>query len=96
MNVVVPRPVELATFLRAQVRHRTITVPPHSDQIHTRMGRILSGYPGSGPDSPAAHWQDYFPARHEVSDQCFRLTASYVDTYSFGTTQWRAEDLLSE
>ncbi|WP_154605532.1 hypothetical protein [Arthrobacter sp. AQ5-05] len=74
-------------------------MPRHKTRFHQQPRR--AGYPGSGPDSPAAriraaHWQDCFPARHEDSDQYFRLTASFVDTYSFGATHWRAQDLLSE
>ena len=96
------RCARIGDLLRAQVRHRTITDCRHiAIKSTTVWAASCADTPAPGQTPPAArigaaHWQDYFPARHKVSGQYFRLTASFVDTYSFDTAQWRAQDLHSE
>lgn len=52
-------------------------------KIHKTIRNVLKEFPGTGPDSPAArigvaHWQEWFPARGQISDAFLDLQANFA------------------
>jgi len=70
-------------------------------EIYRRMSQILREFPGTGPDSPAArigiaHWEEYFPAKHQLSEQFFSLTADFALGAGTGKDRWVQKNLLGD
>ncbi|MEC5193210.1 MULTISPECIES: hypothetical protein [unclassified Arthrobacter] len=83
---------------------------PHPDRkdgknpltaIRNAVGNVLRDFPGTGIDSPAARigvasWADWFPARHELSVNFFRLEADFAIGHGKGAAKWVPRGLLDE
>lgn len=70
-------------------------------EIYRRMSQILREFPGTGPDSPAArigiaHWEEYFPGSHQLSEQFFSMTADFALGAGTGTDRWVQKNLLGD
>jgi hypothetical protein len=79
-------------------RH-TSADPRH--EIYKRMSQVLRDFPGTGPDSPAArigiaHWEEYFPAEHRLSEEFLNLTADFALGAGTGPERWVQRDLLTD
>jgi hypothetical protein len=69
--------------------------------IRNSISDVLREFPGTGTDSPAARigvasWDDYFPARHELSENFFRLEAEFAVGQGRGAAKWVPRGLLDE
>ncbi|MEH0110568.1 hypothetical protein V6N00_12730 [Tersicoccus sp. MR15.9] len=81
-------------------RSRHDTPDPVHD-IRRTIVKVLREFPGTSPDSPAArlglaHWEDWFPAAREVSEQFFSLTTSFPTGRGQGPDRWRSTGLLTD
>ncbi|APX00386.1 hypothetical protein [Arthrobacter sp. QXT-31] len=68
-------------------------------EIYRRLSKVLTEFPGVGEDSPAARigvvsWDEWFPARHEVSEQFFTLAADFALGDGRGAAKWVSRPLL--
>lgn len=66
---------------------------------HNTLVRVLREYPSRGVDSPAqrigiASWDEWFPARHQLSDRFLNLTANFATGAGKGISQWESKNLL--
>lgn len=66
---------------------------------HSTLLRVLREFPGRGPDSPAARigivsWDEWFPARHEASDDFLSLIANFATGHGSGPDRWEAKSLM--
>nr|WP_249336228.1 hypothetical protein [Sinomonas gamaensis] len=67
-----------------------------SDPVHglyRRIAKVLSAFPRTGADSPAARigvvsWDEWFPARHELSEDFFTLAADFALADGAGRERW--------
>ncbi|WP_460991152.1 hypothetical protein [Sinomonas soli] len=67
--------------------------------LYRRVANVLASFPGTGPDSPAARigiaaWDEWFPARHELSEEFFTLAADFALGASGGPGRWKRRDVL--
>lgn len=67
-------------------------------QLRALIARVLLDFPGYGPDSVAerigvAAWADYFPARHQGTEEFLDLTA-YFPTGDAPDTLWQPRAML--
>ncbi|MEO5315815.1 hypothetical protein PV772_17135 [Pseudarthrobacter sp. CC12] len=83
---------------------------PHPDRkdgknpltaIRNAIAEVLRDFPGTGSDSPTARigvasWDDYFPSRHELSENFFRLEADFAVGNGKGAAKWIPRGLLDE
>lgn len=71
------------------------------NEIYRRIAKVLSHFPGKGPNSAAARigvaaWDDWFPARHEVSESFLKLTANFPTASGRGAGRWVPRSLLDD
>lgn len=82
-------------------RSRRSGVDPRQE-IYRRLAKVLRDFPGTGKDSPAARigvasWDEWFPARHEMSEAFFGLTADFaLNSVSAGAARWLPRNLLTD
>ena len=105
-QLLIQRPLETSglTLLLITAPHpdrprHTAADPAH--EIKRRLKRVLQEFPGTGEDSPAAriglaHWEDWFPGRHLLSEEFLNLTAYYAINPSSGPDRWARRDLLGD
>ncbi|AUZ33643.1 hypothetical protein C3B78_03610 [Arthrobacter sp. PGP41] len=105
-QLIIQRPLETSglTVLLIAAPHpdrprHTAADPVH--EIKRRLKRVLQEFPGTGQDSPAAriglaHWEDWFPGQHLLSEEFLNLTASYAVNGSSGFDRWARRDLLGD
>ncbi|MBG6181377.1 hypothetical protein [Arthrobacter sp. CAN_A1] len=82
--------------------HPNLGLGSHADprpEIYRRLAKVLREFPGSGKDSPAARigvtsWDEWFPARHEMSEAFFRLSADFAIKNGKGSERWVPRSLL--
>lgn len=106
-RVISERPLETSgltiVFIAAPHPNRT----RHSgidplQEIYRRLAKVLRDFPGTGKDSPAARigvaaWDEWFPARHEMSEAFFGLTADFaLNTNAVGAERWTPRNLLTD
>ncbi len=70
-------------------------------EIYRRVASVLKEFPGTGTDSPAARigiaaWDEWFPARHELSEDFFCLSANFALKDMHGPGKWVKRSLLDE
>ena len=80
-------------------RPRSSSADPRHE-IYRRVAAVLREFPGRGKDSPAARigiaaWEEWFPARHELSDDFFDLNADFAVGDAPGAGRWQARSLLN-
>ncbi|MCU6481919.1 hypothetical protein [Arthrobacter sp. A2-55] len=73
--------------------------PRHA--IYKTIAQVLKEFPGTGTDSPAArigvaHWEEWFPAQHEVSEDFFTLRADFATSHAAGAAKWESRHMLTE
>jgi hypothetical protein len=71
--------------------------PRHA--IYKKMSQVLREFPGRGKDSPAArigvaHWEEWFPDRHLMSEAFLSLRADFAINDAAGAEKWAPRDLL--
>ena len=106
-RLIIQRPLETSglTVLLIAAPHpdrprHTAADPAH--EIKRRLKRVLQEFPGIGQDCPAArigyaHWEDWFPERHLLSEEFLTLTASfYAVNRSSESDRWVQRDLLGD
>lgn len=69
------------------------------DEIYRRVSSVLKEFPGRRADSPAARigivaWDEWFPARHELSEDFFTLAADFALNDVHGPGKWVKRQLL--
>ncbi|GAA4032886.1 hypothetical protein GCM10023063_15300 [Arthrobacter methylotrophus] len=79
-------------------RH-TSTDPRH--EIYRKMAQVLREFPGRGQDSPAArigvaHWEEWFPDRHLMSESFLNLEADFAINDATGPDRWATRGLLTD
>lgn len=79
-------------------RH-TSTDPRH--EIYRKMAQVLREFPGRGKDSPAArigvaHWEEWFPSRHAMSEAFLNLEADFAINDATGPDRWASRGLLTD
>lgn len=70
-------------------------------EIYRRVASVLKEFPGTGTDSPAARigiaaWDEWFPARHELSEDFFTLSADFALNKVHGPGKWVKRELLGD
>lgn len=104
-QVITERPLETSgltiVFVAAPHpdRPRASTADPRHE-IYRRVAAVLREFPGRGKDSPAARigiaaWEEWFPARHELSDDFFELNADFAVGDAPGAGRWESRSLLN-
>lgn len=73
---------------------------PRND-TYRAIADVLREFPGTGPDSPAArlgvaHWDQWFPARHQLSESFFTVTADFPVGSGTGPERWAPRDLFGD
>lgn len=71
------------------------------NEIYRTLARVLSEFPGRGQDSPAArigvaHWEEWFPGRHLMSEAFFNLEADFAINDTTGPGRWARRGMLSD
>lgn len=66
---------------------------------HSTLLRVLRDFPGRGPDSPAARigivsWDEWFPAKHELSKYFKELSANFATGHGSGQARWESKSLM--
>lgn len=79
-------------------RPRASTQDPRHE-IYRRMSQVLRDFPGRGKDSPAARigiasWDEWFPARHELSEDFFSLKADFALKDAAGSGRWESRSMM--
>lgn len=103
-QVISERPLETSgltvVFVAAPHTNRSVRrgIDPRQE-IYRRLAKVLRDFPGIGKDSPAARigvasWQEWFPARHEISEAFFRLEADFAINDAKGSDRWATRSLL--
>lgn len=69
-------------------------------EIYRRVAKVLREFPGTGIDSPAARigvvsWDEWFPARHEMSESFFSLNADFAVNPGTGAERWANRSMLN-
>lgn len=102
-QVISERPLETSgltvVFIAAPHPDRTQAGRDPRSEIYRRLSKVLTEFPGVGKDSPAARigvvtWDEWFPARHELSESFFTLTADFALGTGRGAAKWEPRDLL--
>jgi hypothetical protein len=102
-QVISERPLETSgltvLFIAAPHPDRTVTGRDPRKAIYQSLTKVLAEFPGTGADSPAARigvvsWDTWFPARHELSESFFTLTADFAIGDGRGAAKWKPRDLL--
>ncbi|WP_377085725.1 hypothetical protein [Pseudarthrobacter oxydans] len=70
-------------------------------EIYRRVAAVLKEFPGTGADSPAARigiaaWDEWFPGRHELSEDFFTLSADFALNNVHGPGKWVKRELLGD
>jgi hypothetical protein len=79
-------------------RH-TSADPRHA--IYKKMAQVLRDFPGRGQDSPAArigvaHWEEWFPDKHLMSEAFLNLEADFAINDATGPDRWATRGMLSD
>ncbi|QOT19549.1 hypothetical protein [Paenarthrobacter sp. YJN-5] len=77
----------------------TAADPRHA--IYKKMAVVLRDFPGRGKDSPAArigvaHWEEWFPNRHLLSEAFLNLEADFAINDATGPDRWATRGLLND
>lgn len=77
----------------------TAADPRHA--IYKKMAVVLRDFPGRGKDSPAArigvaHWEEWFPNRHLLSEAFLNLEADFAINDATGPDRWVTRGLLND
>lgn len=69
--------------------------------IYRAISSVMKEFPGTGKDSPAARigvasWDDWFPARHEMTEQFFGLAADFAIGGGIGQAKWVRRELIGD
>ncbi len=67
--------------------------------IYKKLAQVLRDFPGRGQDSPAArigiaHWEEWFPDRHLMSENFLNLRADFALNDTTGPDRWTPRNLL--
>lgn len=104
-KIISERPLETSgltiVFIAAPHPDRTVTGRDPRGEIYRRLSKVLTEFPGTGPDSPAARigvatWDEWFPARHEMSEEFFSLQADFALGTGRGAQKWIPRPLLGD
>lgn len=81
-------------------RTRGRTSDPRS-AIYKKVTQVLREFPGRGQDSPAArigiaHWEEWFPDRHLMSESFFNLDADFALNDATGPDKWVRRSMLTD
>lgn len=99
------RPLETSgltiVFIAAPHPDRPVTGRDPRGEIYRRLSKVLTEFPGTGKNSPAARigvatWDEWFPARHELSEEFFTLTADFAVGAGRGAQKWVPRQLLGD
>ncbi|TSE15679.1 hypothetical protein B1A87_006960 [Arthrobacter sp. KBS0703] len=105
-QVISERPLETSgltvVFIAAPHPDRsrnTSTDPRH--EIYRILAKVLREFPGRGQDSPAArigiaHWEEWFPDRHLMSEGFFNLEADFAINDAVGPDRWVRRGMLTD
>lgn len=105
-QVIAERPLETSgltvVFIAAPHPDRsrsTSTDPRH--EIYRILSKVLREFPGRGQDSPAArigiaHWEEWFPDRHLMSEAFFNLEADFAINDATGPDRWARRGMLTD
>ncbi|HEX9225148.1 MAG TPA: hypothetical protein VF885_00655 [Arthrobacter sp.] len=102
-RIISERPLETSgltiVFIAAPHPDRADTGRDPRSEIYRRLTKVLTEFPGTGKDSPAARigvatWDEWFPARHEISESFFTLTADFALGDGRGAQKWVPRELL--
>ncbi|QYF91430.1 hypothetical protein KY499_09250 [Arthrobacter sp. PAMC25284] len=106
-EVIAARPLETSgltvVFIAAPHPDRAnhINASDPRTAIYKTIARVLKDFPGRGKDSPAArigvaHWEQWFPDRHMVSEDFLSLRADFAINDATGPDRWAPRDLLGD
>lgn len=104
-QIITERPLETSgltiVFIAAPHpdRPRSSSSDPRHE-IYRRVAAVLRSFPGWGKDSPAARigiaaWEEWFPARHELSENFFELRADFALGDAPGPGRWESRSLMN-
>ncbi|MBT8162553.1 MULTISPECIES: hypothetical protein [Arthrobacter] len=105
-QVIAERPLETSgltvVFIAAphpDRSRRTSTDPRH--EIYRTLAKVLREFPGRGQDSPAArigiaHWEEWFPDRHLISEAFLSLKADFAINDATGPDRWATRGMLTD
>jgi hypothetical protein len=104
-KIISERPLETSglaiVFIAAPHPDRTVTGRDPRGEIYRRLSKVLTEFPGVGKDSPAARigvatWDEWLPARHEMSEEFFSLQADFALGTGRGAQKWVPRQLLGD
>lgn len=103
-QIISERPLETSglTIVFVAAPHPNLGFGGHTDprpEIYRRLAKVLREFPGTGKDSPAARigvasWDEWFPARHEMSEAFFNLQADFAINDGKGPDRWARRSML--
>jgi hypothetical protein len=103
-QILVQRPLETSGLTVLLITAPHPDRPRHNGadpslEIKRRLNRVLQDYPDRGTDSPAAriglaHWEDWFPGKHLLSEEFFNLAAFFAINRASGPDRWVRRELL--
>lgn len=103
-QIISERPLETSgltiVFIAAPHPDRGNTGRDPRREIYRRLSAVLREFPGTGEDSPAARigvasWDEWFPARHELSEAFLGLQADFALRDARGADKWVPRQLLT-
>jgi hypothetical protein len=104
-QIINERPLEtsglVVLFVAAPHPDRSATGRNPRQEIYRRLASVLRSFPGTGEDSPAARigvvsWDEWFPARHELSEAFLNLQAGFALADGHGPDRWVPRNLLAD
>lgn len=97
------RPLEtsglVVLFVAAPHPDRGSTAKDPRREIYRRLAKVLTEFPSRNRDSPAARigvasWEEWFPARHELSESFLSMRADFALGEGRGPAKWKARELF--
>lgn len=104
-QIISERPLETSglviVFIAAPHPKRSNIGRDPRNEIYRRLSKVLQEFPGTGADSPAARigvasWDEWFPARHEMSEAFLSLQADFALAGGRGAAKWEPRKILTD